>query len=125
MQAGGCCSTCVPACPTVLLCSTDLPSNAFLKQVQDPRAACAAPRQCCSRRILSVAGCCVPTVPPCSVAPQVQDPAEAAPFLPQLAPLLERVANEAADPELREVRGCLRCCSAWDWVGVECGKQGG
>ncbi|PRW20411.1 elongation factor EF-3 isoform B [Chlorella sorokiniana] len=41
----------------------------------------------------------------------VQDPAEAAPFLPQLAPLLERVANEAADPELREVgaraRGAL------------------
>jgi hypothetical protein len=33
----------------------------------------------------------------------VQDPAEARPFLPQLMPLLDRVANEAADPELREV----------------------
>lgn len=42
---------------------------------------------------------------------QVQDPAEAAPFLPQLMPLLERVANEAADPELREVgeEGCSAC----------------
>lgn len=33
----------------------------------------------------------------------VQDPAEARPFLPQLMPLLDRVANEAADPELRMV----------------------
>lgn len=44
-----------------------------------------------------------PSIPLSFAPPQVQDPAEAAPFLPQLAPLLERVANEAADPELREV----------------------
>ena len=38
-----------------------------------------------------------------SLLPQVQDPAEARPFLPQLMPLLDRLANEAADPELRQV----------------------
>jgi hypothetical protein len=37
----------------------------------------------------------------------VQDPAEARPFLPQLMPLLDRVANEAADPELRMVGAAL------------------
>lgn len=45
----------------------------------------------------------------------VQDPAEARPFLPQLMPLLDRVANEAADPELREVGAGW---SVW-WVLVD------
>ena len=44
-----------------------------------------------------------PPTPAPRPLPQVQDPAEARPFLPQLMPLLDRVANEAADPELREV----------------------
>jgi hypothetical protein len=57
----------------------------------------------------------IPTCPPAHLTPdlapsscspplpQVQDPAEARPFLPLLMPLLDRLANEAADPELREV----------------------
>ena len=60
-------------------------------------------------------------LPPClhvrpPALPQVQDPAEARPFLPLLMPLLDRLANEAADPELREVR--------WRWLAVAGGAGG-
>jgi hypothetical protein len=62
----------------------------------------------------------------------VQDPAEARPFLPQLQPLLDRLANEAADPELREVRlmavimSCILVisfvCSVTTWFFCCCGN---
>ena len=64
---------------------------------------------------IKIAATCLPSP---GLAPQVQDPAEAAPFLPQLMPLLDRVANEAADPELREVSDCGSEGSVWECVRV-------
>lgn len=40
---------------------------------------------------------------PCPPPPQVDNPLDAAPFLPQLLPGLEKVSNEVADPECRAV----------------------
>eukprot|EP00897_Mesotaenium_endlicherianum_P000244 jgi/Mesen1/1021/ME000121S00097 len=43
----------------------------------------------------------------------IDDPADAAPFLPKLLPGLELVANEAADPEIRKVAGGAHKTLLW------------